>query len=177
MHHYIIMIVQLSPALDVISSHHHMVYHLLNTNIQQNIGIVKEYCVVPPYHEQQIMSAPTAKESNKRLLKFIEDRYSFTCEYDEFFVILRKLIEMPQALQIIDKYQKSTYVLQYVHTYSLVYVCTYQCIYVCMYVCMYVCTVLLKCNIAKGSATSQNPVRDFEIPKFLARFQISHISF
>ena len=115
-----------------------MVYHLLNTNIQQNIGIVREYCVVPPYHEQQITSAPTAKESNKRLLKFIEDRYSLTCEYDEFFVILRKLIEMPQALQIIDKYQKSTYVLWHVPTYSLVYVRMYLSMYVCMYVYMHV---------------------------------------
>ena len=30
---------------------------------------------------------------------------------------------------------------------------------------------------SEGSETSQNLVRDFEIPKFLARFQISRISF
>ena len=80
---------------------------MLNTNIKQNILIVKGHCTVPPYHEQHITSAATTKESNDRLLKFLEDKYSYTCDYDEFFVIIRKLIEMPQVGPIIDSFQKS----------------------------------------------------------------------
>ena len=155
-HHYLIKIVQLSLALDVISSHHHMIYQLLYTNIQQNIGIVREYCVVPPYHEQQIISAPTVKESNKRLLKFIEDRYSLTCEYDEFFVILRKLIEMPEALKIVDTYQRSMCICIYVYMYvcfaELYFVSNihvYTHIRLQLQVCMHKCMHIYK-HIYKG---------------------------
>ena len=69
---------------------------------------LRKHCKIPPYHEKQISSAATPKESNDRILKFFEDKYSHICDYDEFFVVLRKLIEMPEAMTIIDSFQKST---------------------------------------------------------------------
>ena len=115
-------------ALLVISSYHHLVYQMLSTNLQQNLSIIKEHCTVPPYHEDRITSAATAKESNDRILKFLEEKYSQTCNYDEFFVILRKLIEMPKAMSIIDSFQKSMYIhAQYTHIVTT-YVSTIECV-------------------------------------------------
>ena len=106
LHHVILW---LPLALEVISCHHHLVYHMLNPNFLQSLAIIKEHCTVSLYHESQILSMATAQETNDRILKFLEEKYSFNCDYDEFFVILRKLIEIPQAMPIIDSFQKSMY--------------------------------------------------------------------
>ena len=95
---------------------------MLNANIDQNLSIIKEHCKIPPYHEKQISSAATPKESNDRILKFLEEKYSHICDYDEFFVVLRKLIEMPEAMTIIDSFQKSTYEMNHNHAIVCVHV-------------------------------------------------------
>ena len=106
---------------------------MLNANIDQNLSIIKEHCRIPPYHEKQISSAATPKESNDRILKFLEEKYSHICDYDEFFVVLRKLIEMPEAMTIIDSFQKSTYEMN--HDHAIVCVCMCAC-GVCVCACV-----------------------------------------
>ena len=70
------------------------------------MSIIQEHCTIPHYHKQHIMTAATAKESNERILTFLENTFLQPDKCDEFFVIVQKLIEVPTALPIIEKMQK-----------------------------------------------------------------------
>ena len=70
------------------------------------MSVIQGHCTIPHNCKKQIMAATTAKESNERILTFLEDTFLQPEKYDEFFVIVQKLIEIPSALPIIEKMQK-----------------------------------------------------------------------
>lgn len=63
------------------------------------------------------MTAATAEESNERILTFLEDIFLQSGNYEEFFVVIKRLIEMPSALPIIEKLQIGNLSIMYMHTY------------------------------------------------------------
>lgn len=90
----------------LLKKYHDLIYQLFHSDHQWNISVIQEHCTIPHHYEQHIMTAATAEDSNERILTFLEDAFLRSGKYDEFFVIVQKLIEMPSALPIIERMQK-----------------------------------------------------------------------
>ena len=73
------------------------------------MSVVQEHCTIPHHHEQNIMTAATARDGNERILTFLENTFLQSGKSDEFFVVVHKLIEMPSALPVIKKMQEGKF--------------------------------------------------------------------
>ena len=93
----------------ILKKYHSLIYQLFYSDHQRNMSIVQEHCSIPHHYKQCIMTAATARDSNERILTFLEDTFLQSGKSDEFFMIVHKLIEMPSALPVIKKMQEGKF--------------------------------------------------------------------
>ena len=93
----------------LLKKYHNLIYQLFHSDHQQNMSIVQEHCSIPHHYKQSIMTAATFRDSNERILTFLEDTFLQSGKSDEFFMVVHKLIEMPSALPVIKKMQEGKF--------------------------------------------------------------------